>query len=47
MSHVRRFDHVGVTVADLEEVTTFFVGPVRPRGQTALEDEPAREGLSS
>lgn len=26
MSHVRRFDHVGITVADLEMVTAFFVG---------------------
>ena len=26
MSHVRRFDHVGVTVADLDTVTAFFVG---------------------
>src|ERR1035441_4353742 len=26
MSHVRRFDHVGITVADLNKVTTFFVG---------------------
>ena len=25
MSHVRRFDHVGITVADLEAVTAFFV----------------------
>ena len=25
MSHVRRFDHVGITVADLDAVTTFFV----------------------
>lgn len=25
MSHVRRFDHVGITVADLDTVTTFFV----------------------
>jgi catechol 2,3-dioxygenase-like lactoylglutathione lyase family enzyme len=25
MSHVRRFDHVGITVADLDRVTTFFV----------------------
>lgn len=24
MTHVRRFDHVGVTVADLEVATTFF-----------------------
>jgi catechol 2,3-dioxygenase-like lactoylglutathione lyase family enzyme len=26
MSHVRRFDHVGITVADLERATAFFVG---------------------
>lgn len=26
MSHVRRFDHVGITVADLNAVTAFFVG---------------------
>jgi catechol 2,3-dioxygenase-like lactoylglutathione lyase family enzyme len=26
MSHVRRFDHVGITVADLDNVTAFFVG---------------------
>ena len=25
MSHVRRFDHVGITVADLDTVTAFFV----------------------
>src|SRR5664280_2484446 len=25
MSHVRRFDHVGITVADLNTVTAFFV----------------------
>jgi len=25
MSHVRRFDHVGITVADLDAVTAFFV----------------------
>jgi hypothetical protein len=25
-SHVRRFDHVGITVADLDAVTAFFVG---------------------
>jgi len=25
VSHVRRFDHVGVTVADLDVVTAFFV----------------------
>lgn len=26
MTHVKRFDHVGITVADLETVTAFFVG---------------------
>jgi catechol 2,3-dioxygenase-like lactoylglutathione lyase family enzyme len=26
MSHLRRFDHVGITVADLDTVTDFFVG---------------------
>jgi catechol 2,3-dioxygenase-like lactoylglutathione lyase family enzyme len=26
MSQVRRFDHVGITVADLDMVTAFFVG---------------------
>src|SRR5919112_1766774 len=26
MSYVRRFDHVGITVADLEVVTAFFIG---------------------
>ena len=26
MSHVKRFDHIGITVADLDKVTAFFVG---------------------
>jgi catechol 2,3-dioxygenase-like lactoylglutathione lyase family enzyme len=26
MPHIRRFDHVGVTVADLDAATAFFVG---------------------
>ena len=26
MAHVRRFDHVGITVADLDTATAFFVG---------------------
>ncbi|HVN11296.1 MAG TPA: VOC family protein [Kineosporiaceae bacterium] len=26
MTHVRRFDHVGITVADLDRTTAFFVG---------------------
>ena len=25
MAHVRRFDHIGITVADLDAVTAFFV----------------------
>jgi catechol 2,3-dioxygenase-like lactoylglutathione lyase family enzyme len=26
VAHVRRFDHIGITVADLDSVTAFFVG---------------------
>src|SRR3954447_11967132 len=26
MPHIRRFDHVGITVADLDTATAFFVG---------------------
>jgi catechol 2,3-dioxygenase-like lactoylglutathione lyase family enzyme len=26
MAHVKRFDHIGITVADLDSVTAFFVG---------------------
>ena len=26
MTHIRRFDHIGITVADLESATQFFVG---------------------
>ncbi len=26
MSHIQRFDHIGITVADLEAATAFFVG---------------------
>jgi catechol 2,3-dioxygenase-like lactoylglutathione lyase family enzyme len=26
MAHIRRFDHVGITVSDLDAVTEFFVG---------------------
>jgi catechol 2,3-dioxygenase-like lactoylglutathione lyase family enzyme len=25
MAHVRRFDHIGITVADLDAATAFFV----------------------
>ena len=35
-----RFDHVGITVADLESVTGFFVGlGFELEGQTVLEGE--------
>ena len=34
MSPARRFDHVGLTVADLDTVTAFFVGlGLEVRGQ--------------
>ena len=40
MSHVRRFDHVGITVDDLELVTAFFVGlGLEVEGRTFLEGE--------
>ena len=26
MSHIKRFDHIGITVADLDAATAFFVG---------------------
>jgi catechol 2,3-dioxygenase-like lactoylglutathione lyase family enzyme len=40
MSHKRRFDHVGVTVADLDRVTAFFVGPgLEVEGRTFVEGE--------
>ena len=40
MSHVRRFDHVGITVADLDKVTAFFVGlGFETEGRTVLEGE--------
>jgi catechol 2,3-dioxygenase-like lactoylglutathione lyase family enzyme len=26
MTHIQRFDHIGITVADLDSVTAFFVG---------------------
>jgi catechol 2,3-dioxygenase-like lactoylglutathione lyase family enzyme len=38
MSQVRRFDHVGITVADLDTVTAFFVGlGLEVEGRTFLE----------
>ena len=40
MSHARRFDHVGITVADLDSVTAFFVGlGLEVDGRTFVEGE--------
>jgi catechol 2,3-dioxygenase-like lactoylglutathione lyase family enzyme len=40
MSHARRFDHVGITVADLDKVTAFFVGlGLEIKGRTFVEGE--------
>lgn len=40
MSPIRSFDHVGITVRDLDAVTAFFVGlGFETEGRTALEGE--------
>jgi len=40
MAHVRRFDHVGITVADLDAVTAFFVGlGLEVEGRTVVEGQ--------
>ena len=40
MSHVRRFDHVGITVADLDAVTAFFLAlGLEAEGGPILEPE--------
>jgi catechol 2,3-dioxygenase-like lactoylglutathione lyase family enzyme len=40
MSHVRRFDHVGITVADLNRATAFFVGlGLEVEGRMLMEGE--------
>ena len=40
MSQVRRFDHVGITVADLDVVTAFFVAlGLEVEGRTFVEGE--------
>jgi catechol 2,3-dioxygenase-like lactoylglutathione lyase family enzyme len=40
MGHVQSFDHVGITVADLDLVTEFFVGlGLEVSGRTFLEGE--------
>lgn len=40
MAHVRRFDHIGITVADLDVVTDFFVAlGLEIEGRTFVEGE--------
>lgn len=40
MSRIMRFDHVGVTVQDLDQVTAFFVGlGLEVEGRTFVEGE--------
>jgi|SRR3954471_24826853 catechol 2,3-dioxygenase-like lactoylglutathione lyase family enzyme len=40
MAQVRRFDHIGITVADLDAVTAFFVGlGLEVEGRTFVEGE--------
>jgi catechol 2,3-dioxygenase-like lactoylglutathione lyase family enzyme len=40
MSQIRRFDHIGITVADLDAVTAFFVGlGLEVEGRTFVEGE--------
>jgi catechol 2,3-dioxygenase-like lactoylglutathione lyase family enzyme len=40
MSHIRQFDHVGITVGDLDSVTAFFVGlGLEVEGRTFVEGE--------
>ena len=40
MSQVRRFDHVGITVADLDTATAFFVGlGLEVEGRMSIEGE--------
>ncbi len=40
MSHIRQLDHVGITVADLDSATAFFVGlGLEVEGRTFLEGE--------
>ena len=40
MALIQRFDHVGITVADLESVTAFFVAlGLEVEGRTSVEGE--------
>ncbi|UYM07501.1 VOC family protein [Solicola gregarius] len=40
MSHIKQFDHIGITVADLDSTTAFFVGlGLEVEGRTFVEGE--------
>ncbi len=40
MAHIKAFDHIGITVADLDVVTAFFVGlGLEVEGRTFVEGE--------
>src|ERR1700751_3891988 len=40
MAHIRRFDHVGITVADLDKATAFFIGlGLEVEGRMLMEGE--------
>jgi catechol 2,3-dioxygenase-like lactoylglutathione lyase family enzyme len=40
MSHIKRFDHVGITVSDIDAATEFFVGlGLEVEGRTFMEGE--------
>lgn len=40
MGHVKRFDHIGITVSDLDRVTAFFVGlGLEVEGRTFVEGD--------
>ena len=40
MSHIRRFDHIGITVADLDAAEAFFVGlGLEVEGRTLMEGD--------
>ncbi|WP_104138726.1 VOC family protein [Arthrobacter sp. ZGTC131] len=40
MTHIRRFDHVGITVADIDRTTAFFVGlGLEVEGRMLMEGE--------
>ena len=47
MSPIRHFDHVGITVADLDTVTGFFVGlGFETEGRTVLEASSSTPSLA-